>query len=694
MISKDAALALREIAGPLLVLDEDGLVVHVNESLSRLLGLPATALTGGAFVRYVREGAPHLQSLLRKFGGSGEWMVGFVTLCGAEGVTVDFPCQGKVLQRPRGGQRKLVVVKHHVQAGFTAMTHRLRDVQTETRRRHDAEYLLRLSRFALDHAGDSMFWVDQDARIVMVNERTCRDLGYSREELLGMRIPDIDPECTEELWAEHWQALKQAHRLVFERINRRKDGSTFPVEVSATYLCFQGREFDFAVTRDVSERKMAEQTINELAFFDRLTGLPNRTLLLDRLKQAMTAAHRNGLSCAVLLIDLDNFKTLNDVHGHDTGDQLLKQVALRLNACVREGDSIARFGGDEFIAVVTNLAADAGEAAADSEGIAQKMLDSLTHPYNLGKLIHHTSASIGVTLFHGERTGIDDLLKQAELAMYKSKDAGRNAIRFFDPTLESTVQERAALENDLRQAFAERQFQLHYQPQIAEGRLTGAEALVRWQHPQRGLISPVEFIPLAEETGLILPLGNWVLETACRQLSTWAGHPQMDHLTIAVNVSAHQFCQPDFVDQVLATLAGSGTNPQRLKLELTESLLVQNVDEVIEKMFALKAKGVGFSLDDFGTGYSSLAYLKRLPLDQLKIDRSFVRDVLTDPNDASIARTIIALAQNLGLGVIAEGVETEAQREFLAGSGCHAYQGYLFAKPLPIAGFEAYAQSA
>jgi EAL domain-containing protein (putative c-di-GMP-specific phosphodiesterase class I) len=315
----------------------------------------------------------------------------------------------------------------------------------------------------------------------------------------------------------------------------------------------------------------------------------------------------------------------------------------------------------------------------------------LNQPYQLNDVAYHSTPSIGATLFSGQQTAIDVLMKQADLAMYKSKEAGRNALRFFDPDMERVVMKRATLEKDLREAIEQKQFLLHYQAQMAGGRVTGSEVLVRWLHPQHGVVSPAEFIPLAEETGLILPIGYWVLETACTQLAVWAARPEMAHLTVAVNVSAHQFRQPDFVAQVLAVLENTSANPRRLKLELTESLLVANVEEIIEKMFALKAKGVGFSLDDFGTGYSSLSYLKRLPLDQLKIDQSFVRDVLIDPNDAAIARTIIALAHSLGLGVIAEGVEKEAQRDLLASAGCHAYQGYFFSRPLPLEGFEAFA---
>jgi diguanylate cyclase (GGDEF)-like protein len=440
-----------------------------------------------------------------------------------------------------------------------------------------------------------------------------------------------------------------------------------------------------------TERRTASDKINELAFFDPLTNLPNRTLLLDRLKQTLAASARSGHYGALLFIDLDNFKTLNNTLGHDMGDLLLKQVAQRLTQRVRQGDTVARVGGDEFVVVLAGLGVHAGEAAIEMERVSDKMLATLNQPYRLGDVAHHSTASMGVTLFGGAPAAIDDLLKQADLAMYKAKEAGRNAWRFFDPHMESAVKELAALEDDLRRALDQQQLLLHYQAQVVgEARVTGAEVLVRWQHPRRGMVAPVDFIPLAEKTGLILPLGRWVLQTACSQLALWASRPEMAHLSLAVNVSAHQFRQPDFVEQVLAVLDETGANPQRLKLELTESLLVHNVQEIIEKMFALKAKGVGFSLDDFGTGYSSLSYLKRLPLDQLKIDQSFVRDILIDANDAAIAKMVIVLGESMGLAVIAEGVEIEAQRDFLAHLGCHAYQGYLFSRPLPLAAFEAF----
>jgi diguanylate cyclase (GGDEF)-like protein/PAS domain S-box-containing protein len=442
--------------------------------------------------------------------------------------------------------------------------------------------------------------------------------------------------------------------------------------------------------QDISERKAAAGEIEHLAFYDPLTGLPNRRLLMDRLRQAMASSTRSTRHGALLFLDLDNFKTLNDTLGHDIGDLLLQQVAERLITCVREGDTVARLGGDEFVIMLEDLSENLQDAANHTEVVGEKILATLNQPYRLANNTHHSTPSIGVTLFMDHQGTIDDLMKRADLAMYQAKAAGRNTLRFFDQEMQATVSTRAAMEADLREAVLKEQFVLYYQAQVdGTGRLTGVEALIRWQHPQRGMVSPIEFIPLAEETGVILPLGHWVLQTACAQLVTWSKQPAMAHLTIAVNVSARQLSLPNFVEEVLAVLAHHGADPRRLKLELTESLLVHDVEGVIAKMTALKAKGVGFSLDDFGTGYSSLSYLKRLPLDQLKIDQGFIRNILTDNNDAAIAKMVVALAESLGLEVIAEGVEFKDQSEFLAHQGCNAYQGYLFGRPLPIREFEA-----
>ena len=445
------------------------------------------------------------------------------------------------------------------------------------------------------------------------------------------------------------------------------------------------------VYHDVTDLRLASAEIENLAFYDPLTHLPNRRLLIDRLEQTMASSSRTGKEGALLFIDLDHFKTLNDTLGHDIGDLLLQQVAQRLTSCVREGDTVARLGGDEFVLMLADLSEQAVDAVSQVETVAKKILDALNQVYRLALHEYRSTPSIGVTLFRGHDCAIDELLKQADIAMYQAKRAGRNTVRMFDPTMQAAISARSAMELDLRNALLEREFVLYYQPQVeASGRVIGAEALLRWHHPERGLVSPAEFIPLAEETGLILPLGQWVLETACTQLASWAAISVTSHLSLAVNVSARQFSMPNFVPEVLAVIEQSGVPPTQLKLELTESLLLENAEDVIAKMLALKERGVSFSLDDFGTGYSSLSYLKRLPLDQLKIDRSFVRDILIDPNDAAIARTIVALGQSLGLAVIAEGVETEAQRDFLAANGCMTYQGYLFSHPLPKEEFEAF----
>ena len=460
-------------------------------------------------------------------------------------------------------------------------------------------------------------------------------------------------------------------------------------------LVLERRGLDEDLRREVAERKMADDEIRNLAYHDALTRLPNRRLLFDRLQHAIAASSRSGRYCALLFIDLDNFKTLNDTLGHDAGDLLLQEVSRRLATCLREGDTAARLGGDEFVVLLENLSENAQEAATQAETTGEKIHGALNQTYQLANHEYNGTPSIGVTLFTDHQDTVDELLKRADLAMYHAKSAGRNALRFFDPQMQAVITTRATLEAGLREALLKQQFLLYYQAQVdSQGRVTGAEALLRWQHPQGELVSPMEFIPLAEDTGLILLLGRWVLETACAQLALWAACPELAHLMVAVNVSPREFHHKDFVEQVKSVLVTSGARPQRLKLELTESLLLHDVEDTIVKMTALRAEGVSFSLDDFGTGYSSLSYLKRLPLDQVKIDRSFVRDVLTDAYDSAIARSVIDLGRNLGLGVIAEGVESGAQRDFVAANGCQNYQGYLFSRPLPLHEFEKFVRRA
>lgn len=553
---------------------------------------------------------------------------------------------------------------------------------------------LRIAAVAFD-SQEAMVITDQNSVILRVNRAFTENTGYTAEEALGQNPRLLKSNRhPPEFFKAMWDTINRTGGWQGEIWDRRKDGAEYQKWLTISAV----KNAEGAVTHyigaqfDITERKKAEEKINELAFFDQLTGLPNRTLLLDRLRQAMTSSSRDSRYGAVLHLDLDSFKTLNDTRGHDMGDLLLQHVAKRLTDSIRAEDTVARLGADEFVVILKNLSSEQDDAARQTELVGEKIIAAVSQPYLLADTVYSITPSIGASVFLGDQTELETALKQADLAMDRAKKEGGNAVRFFDPDMEVSVMKRAALEKDLREAIQKRQFALHYQPQVAQSQLTGAEVLVRWQHPQRGLVSPAEFIPLAEETGLILPLGRWVLETACQQLAVWATRPEMAHLTIAVNVSAHQFQQADFVDQVIAVLDTTRANPQRLKIELTESMLVANVEEVIRKMLSLKAKGVGFSLDDFGTGYSSLTYLKRLPLDQLKIDQSFVREILTSSNDAAIARAVITLAQSLGLGVIAEGVETETQKDFLAASGCQAYQGYLFSRPLPLDDFEAYAQ--
>ena len=539
---------------------------------------------------------------------------------------------------------------------------------------------------------EAMMVTDTNGIVLRINKAFAETTGYSPEEIVG-QTPRLlrSGRHDEAFYRQMWESINLTGAWQGEIWDRHKSGNQYLkwLTISAVRNAEGGITHYIGTHYDLTERKKAEERINALAFYDQLTNLPNRILLVEHLNRSMAASLRSGSHGALLFIDLDNFKTLNDTQGHEMGDLLLKQVADRLKQCVRGEDTVARQGGDEFVVLLSDLGTGEPEAASTAESIAEKILEQLNLPYQIGHFSHHSTASIGVTLFSGNQSSVDDLMKQADLAMYRAKGAGRNIVRFFDPAMEAIVKVRAELEDDLRQAIDKKQFLLHYQPQVVDdGRITGAEVLVRWQHPLRGMISPADFIPLAEDTDLILPLGQWVLETACRKLALWSTRPETAALNIAVNVSAKQFRQPGFVDQVLAAVKQSSADPRRLKLELTESLLVDNVEEIIEKMHRLKAKGIGFSLDDFGTGYSSLSYLKRLPLDQLKIDQSFVRDVLSDPNDAAIAKTIVTLGQSLGLAVIAEGVETQAQRDFLANAGCYAYQGYFFSKPLPEELFE------
>ncbi len=512
---------------------------------------------------------------------------------------------------------------------------------------------------------------DSETRILRVNKAFSDISGYAAEEVIG-RTPAMFKSGRHDkaFYQELWRVLLAQGWWEGELQDMRKNGEIYPKHLTITVVKNnEGKITNYVgVFSDITLRKAAEEEINRLAYYDPLTMLPNRRLLIDRLHQAMVASERNRTYGAVLFIDMDNFKELNDTQGHEVGDKLLVEVAHRLLDCVRAGDTVARLGGDEFVVMLANLFDTDLDVVPRVESVATKVLAALNQPYLLNGQQYLGTASIGVALFHGTQKSVDELLKHSDVALYQAKSSGRATLRFFDPSMQQALEERARLRADLRNALQEKQFQLYFQAQVdAAGRCLGAEVLLRWQHPERGLVPPNAFIPFAEEYGLIAGIDFWVLEEACRQLALWRAQDRLGRLPLAVNVSAAAFMREDFVEEVLSLLKRHGVEPGLLKLELTETSLVDGVDEAIGKISRLKAAGVRFSLDDFGIGYSSLSYLRQLPISQLKIDRAFVRNVATEAGDAVIARTIVGMVQNLGLGVVAEGVETRQQLERLAG---------------------------
>jgi diguanylate cyclase (GGDEF)-like protein/PAS domain S-box-containing protein len=538
----------------------------------------------------------------------------------------------------------------------------------------------------IDSMSDGFIMIDRASRVIYFNKMAEYALKRSKSALLG-----------KVLWEEI--AILTESRLYLE-CQRAWEGQQAVEYEAFSPLCghwcevriYPSPEVVSIYIRDIDSRKTAEAQIQRLAFHDQLTGLPNRQLLRERLQHALLTTARARRVGAVMFIDLDNFKTLNDTQGHDKGDLLLQQLAGRLSACVSDIDTVARLGGDEFVVVLEDLGGDLEAAATRAELIGETILSALNWPCDLKGYQHICTASIGVTLLDGQVSCIEDVLKRADLAMYRAKAGGRNAIRFYDPEMQTTIAATVALENGLRDSLDAKLFTLYFQPQLdRDHRLIGAEALLRWTHPAHDTVPPGVFIPVAEETGLIGELGRWVLEAACACLAGWATQAATARLTLAVNVSAHQFRRPDFVADVLRVVAQSRIDPERLKLELTETALVGDIDDAVRKISALKQAGIRFSLDDFGTGYSSLSYLRFLPLEQLKIDRSFISRIPDNANDVAVVEAIIAMAHKLGLSVIAEGVETEQQLAFLAGQGCDAYQGFLFSKPVPLEEFTAFA---
>lgn len=570
------------------------------------------------------------------------------------------------------------------------ITHYL-SIKENITERKQAEAALRIAAIAFE-AQEGMIITDTEHNILQVNQAFTNITGYTREEVIGQKVSLLKSGRHDDAFYDAmWTSINNTGTWQGEIWNRRKNGEVYPEWITITSVKGDDEKITHYVSTmtDITLRKTAENEIQRLAFFDSLTQLPNRRLLLDRLEKAQATSARNKIYGALLFLDLDNFKNLNDTLGHDMGDELLKQVAQRLTACMRANDTVARLGGDEFVVMLENLSDTVEDSASLAKTIGEKVLATLNEPYQLVNHAYHSTPSIGITLFIDHSNSIDDLLKHADIAMYEAKAAGRNTLCFFDPAMQAMINARAEMETDLHQALNKQQFLLYFQAQRnAQLQLIGVESLLRWKHPKRGLLLPQEFLTLAEESGLILPIGLWVLESTCKQMRLWENNPETQHLRISVNISLRQFQQIDFVERALKIVEKTGINPEHLTLELTESMLHSNIDDAIIKMQTLKKIGIHFSLDNFGIGYASLFHLTQLPLDQLKINQSLISNIGTEERNALIVQTIIAMAHSLSLEVLAEGIATEDQFTFLKLNGCSVYQGPLLGQPQAINDFE------
>ena len=663
----------------------EGRIIRCNRHFAKMLGFSPEELVGLNFQKITPRGdRPPSQSFLERMisgelptvsfekryvrkDGTLTWVnLTITTQRDSEGRPLHFITMVQDINARKEAEQQLALAQETLR---------------KSEERYRTAFQMTMDAVALNHTGDGRY-VDCNLAFQSMTQ-------YSREDVLGRTSIELG------IWAD----VRDRNQMLdivksgkvcrnLEAQFRKKNGDYFWGMMSATVMEVDGESCVLTITRDMSEAKTAENEIKRLAYYDPLTGLPNRRMLLERLRQALTHDPEHNRNRALLFVDLDNFKNLNDTLGHHVGDLLLQEVARRLISCVRETDTVARIGGDEFVVMLENLSESPEEAASQAKEVAEGILARTAESYTLSNRECLSTSSIGIAVFGHGKESATEILQQADIAMYQAKNAGRNAIRFFAPALQAAVNARACLEDEIRHGIRDNQFCLWYQPQVDGNRIIGAEALLRWNHPLRGTLGPVEFITVAEETGLIVPLGTMVLEQACRQAARWAGTAGSIPIPIAVNVSARQFRQPDFVARVLDTIERTGARPCNIKLEITESMLVDNLEDTVAIMNSLKARGVQFSLDDFGTGYSSLAYLKQLPLDQLKIDRSFVRDILVNTTNGALAQTVISLARAMGLLVIAEGVETDEQRALLSRLGCDCYQGFLFSRAVPAAEFE------
>ncbi|MFC1685052.1 EAL domain-containing protein [Pseudomonadota bacterium] len=675
--------AVEHSPASVIITDPDGIIEYVNPRFIEVSGYSAEEAIGKnpRFIRSGRTPNELYQDMWQTISRGDNW-------------------QGVMLNRKKSGDLFWESISiSSVKSPAGEISHYI-GIKEDITSRHLAEEEIRRFKMALDSSSDCLFLIDPEAmRFVDFNQAALSDMGYSREELLAMGPQDIKPEYTRAKLQAYFHEIiaSEDKQGELETAHEYKDGRKVPMEVRLSALQRQqGDWLIIALARDVTERRRAEAQISYQAYYDALTDLPNRRLLYDRLEMELARSRRKGHKGAVLFLDLDNFKIVNDSLGHLVGDDVLRHVAKCLTESLREEDTAARLGGDEFVILISEISDDIETAMNEAQGIAQKILQAIEAPCHSGGHVLHTTASMGISVFPANGDCADDILKQADISMYRAKDRGRNTFQFYMPSMQVAASERLSTEQDLRLAISCEQLSLHFQPQVvADGTIVGAECLLRWQHPKEGMIPPDRFIPIAEDSGLIIEIGCWVLRTACTQLAKWQQEgPSQAPKRLAVNISPKQFRDPGFVDRVKVIIQETGVDASGVELEVTEGMLISNLDETIEKMDLLRGLGFTFSIDDFGTGYSSLSYLKRLPVTTLKIDRSFVSDITTDPSNATIVDTIIAMSSHLGLEVVAEGVETEAELAFLREKGCGIYQGYYFSRPLPIEEFSNLLQQA